>query len=187
MTSLRSPLWRRLQDVLFVYLCCSHLLCFLAPVLAAGARLADFECQYKCQTVRVFFFLLDRKLWAAGVPGVSYIQGVELIAKVWQETDFSMHFQSTRMSWLLLFIFTMGRMVVCVFLFWLWREEKLSKGLVSWLARARRNNQTLWGPAACLAQELRAVPQPALPAYSNIYDNFLAGESNWTSICYLAN
>lgn len=33
-------------------------------------------------------------------------------------------------------------------------------------------------PAAYLAQELWAVPQSASPAYSNIYDNFLAGESN---------
>lgn len=31
---------------------------------------------------------------------------------------------------------------------------------------------------ACVTQKLQAVPQPAWPAYSNIYDNLLPGDSN---------
>lgn len=54
------------------------------------------------------------------------------------------------------------------------RGESGGEGHVSGLERVR----TLRGPAAYLAQELGAVPQPTLPAYSNIYDHFLAGESN---------
>lgn len=79
-----------------------------------------------------------------------------------------------------------GRMCFC-FLPWESLVQSGEEGYDSGLERARRNNQTLWGQTAFLARELQAVPQPALPAYSNIYNHFLAGESNWTSICYLAN
>ena len=57
MTSLRSPLRRRLLDVLFVYLLFSSPFSSASslPPLAAGARLADFECVClcMCETERI--------------------------------------------------------------------------------------------------------------------------------------
>lgn len=47
MTSLRSPLWRRLLDVLFVSSSPFSPASSLLP-LAAGARLTDFECVCLC-------------------------------------------------------------------------------------------------------------------------------------------
>lgn len=76
MTSLRSPLWRCLQDVP-----CSHPPCYLALTLAVGARLADFECM--CQAVGVFEAFICR---TGNSVQLESPVALDVLARDWQKT-----------------------------------------------------------------------------------------------------
>lgn len=96
-TSLKRPLWRRLLDILFVHLLFSLFLCLLH--LAAGAKLADLKCVYASVYMwdvweRIHLDRLDRKLWAAGVPCVSWIQvAMVTLRGLARDGNFWLHFE----------------------------------------------------------------------------------------------
>lgn len=169
-TSLKRPLWRRLLDILFVHLLFSLFLCLYAPTSGSRRQAGRLKvCVCICVYVR------RMRAYTLGPFGQETVGSwsplcllnpggngnIEGFGKRWK---FLAAFW-TWMSWSCWCILTAGSMEYALLLSARGHVEERQSwvqsggvGHVFGFKRVSRNNQTLWSPAAYLAQELQAVP-----------------------------